>query len=42
MPPGWRHEPDVWLYVPHSGCYAIDVQGTGGYHEQLVLSIERT
>ena len=41
MPQGWFHEPDTWLYVNNSGCYAIDILGARGYRDRLILKVAR-
>jgi hypothetical protein len=41
MPQGWVHEPDIWLYVNNSGCYAIDILGASGYRDRLIIKVVR-
>jgi len=42
MPEGWVHEPDIWLYVNNSGCYAIDILGALGYRDRLIIKVARS
>lgn len=42
MPPEWVHEPDYWLFVNNSGCYAIDILGARGYRDRLIIKVART
>jgi hypothetical protein len=42
MPQGWVHEPDIWLFVNNSGCYAIDILGARGYSDRLIIKVART
>ena len=42
MPQGWVHEPDLWLFVNNSGCYAIDILGARGYRDRLIIKVVRT
>lgn len=42
MPQGWVHEPDIWLYVNNSGCYAIDILGARGYRDRIIIKVART
>ena len=39
---GWVHEPDIWLFVNNSGCYAIDILGARGYRDRIVIKVART
>jgi hypothetical protein len=42
MPQGWVHEPDIWMYVNNTGCYAIDILGTRGYRDRIIIKVART